>query len=656
MSYHFKKPVFRNSDLPTGLVGYWKFNNDATDSSGKGYDLTAGAGAAAPTFALIDYWKSGEYSTEFTASDNEYYTVTRNADLDCLNAFTIAGWIYADDITSVAIVDKDSAGNGYGVQLDGSSKLVLNMNNGARATSATAVAAGRWTPFAVVYDQVTARVYLDGNLENSAAYTTDCEDAAVDFRLGSLADGSLDFDGKLKDLAIWSVALTPLQVKSLALGIDLSKYAYRPNNVSTAPTVWLKGNEVSGNAIDTQLAHDFVETSGTIAGTGGYIEGVSRLIAAADTEYFTCADHADWDIATDVDFGWAAWIKLTSSAAVNPIISRDGNNDYELSVLADNTLNFDIGNATILTSTTTVPDSTWTHVAIVRKSGTAYLYIDGIEADSAADTTAVATTNAVNIGYDGTVYFDGALADICYWKTYGPTAAEIKSLACALPIQRQGIVLYSKMNQTSGNETAEIGGQTLVNTSVGTVAGEVSNARLFVKATPSYFTIANSAALDLSADASIIGWAKPTGTDYGAIIAKDYSGNGYGILWNGLGYLEGVWNGGSRGSSAAGLALTAGAWNHFAIVFDQANFIQYVGGVVKTTDAYSTNNADTGTDITIGSLDNHLTAYGGGLDEFLIIQRYFRPEEIKAVYLKGLNGKEITTNELPTFKQSPIML
>jgi hypothetical protein len=34
------------------------------------------------------------------------------------------------------------------------------------------------------------------------------------------------------------------------------------------------------------------------------------------------------------------------------------------------------------------------------------------------------------------------------------------------------------------------------------------------------------------------------------------------------------------------------------------------------------------------------------IDEAVIAKRYFRPEEIKAVYLKGLNGKEVTSTEI----------
>jgi hypothetical protein len=101
---------FRPSDIPIGLVGYWKFNNDAVDSSGKGYDLTS---VNTPAYAIDDYWKTGEYSTDLVPASNQRFTRVRNTDLDLLDAFTIAFWMKADNITSVQVLDKDQAGNGY---------------------------------------------------------------------------------------------------------------------------------------------------------------------------------------------------------------------------------------------------------------------------------------------------------------------------------------------------------------------------------------------------------------------------------------------------------------------------------------------------------------------------------------------------------------
>ena len=45
--------------------------------------------------------------------------------------------------------------------------------------------------------------------------------------------------------------------------------------------------------------------------------------------------------------------------------------------------------------------------------------------------------------------------------------------------------------------------------------------------------------------------------------------------------------------------------------------------------------------------DGASNPFNGTLDDVVIAQRWFRPEEIKAVYNKGFNGKEVTTTEIP---------
>jgi hypothetical protein len=652
MITNFSKPVFRPDSLSTGLVGYWKFNNGVTDSSGKGYDLTAGAGAAAPTFALIDYWKSGEYSTDFKAADNEYYTITRNADLDCLNAFSIAGWIYADDITSVAIVDKDSVGNGYGVQLDGSSKLVLNINNGARATSATAVAAARWTHFACVYDQTTARVYLDGNLENSAAYSTDAADEAVDFRLGSLADGSLDYDGKLKDLAIWSVALTPIQVKSLALGIDLSKYAYRPNHVSTQPTHWWKLNEVSGDRSDSVSTNPLTLTdNNTVLSSGGYVEGVSALFSAAASESLSNATVTDFAVGTD-DFTFRVRLNKTAGAATANIFGTSYSDGFMVDIVGGTDVTVYMGGGAAKLTRTCITSASWQDV-VLRRSGTNLtLWVDGIQQGATVtNSTNLGTpTGPFSIGFDASSdHFNGLMEDFAFWKGYALTDAEIKSLACALPIQRQGIVSYWKMEgATAGDETDSIGSNTLVATAgageLVTATGQVSKGRDFEATEEAYFTVANNDSIDIASDFTLMGWWKSESSTAGELF---YKGTADYAIQLGADNKHVFYSRGTGFTSAT--VFVNGTFAHLVGTHDGAYAKTYVDGVNTLSTADTTLPNDTAGALTVGATAVPGTYADGIADELMLWKRYARPEEIKAVYLKGLNGKEVTTSERSGF-------
>jgi hypothetical protein len=71
----------------------------------------------------------------------------------------------------------------------------------------------------------------------------------------------------------------------------------------------------------------------------------------------------------------------------------------------------------------------------------------------------------------------------------------------------------------------------------------------------------------------------------------------------------------------------------------------YYGGSFIETDAVNTN-IDAGTGgIRLGQGDG-TNFFDGLMDETFVAIRGLRPEEIKAVYLKGLNGKEVTSTEI----------
>lgn len=979
---------FRPSDISTGLVGYWKFNNDPNDSSSSGYNLTP---SGSPTYTTDSYWKDGEYSTHTITASSQYFSVSK-ASAPNLNmqtqAVSVSAWVKLAanaSVCCVAGVYNNGAADAQYLLYSNGTNWAFNITNATptavEAISTTSTTGGRWTHVVGTYDGANVKIYIDGNFEKATAQTGNMHVADSEpFMVAGVNRTTSYADADIKDVAVWNVVLTPIQIKSLAMGVDYQNLAYRPSNVSTYPTHWWKMNEVSGIRYDAVSAlkdgsfeswnaasyaeadstttkasnwaiysssdahggvagvvwnagssyslgkvqfelaqygtisgtivaklyassaqgtsgvptgsalatsdavdvtglpvyetfawtdfifstpysltsgtwycltlecgtlsgsnnnqvfisesnaatyHGFDKPSGTwttyannekplfktysytaeslvnwtlnggsvakesstvkvgtysakltgagagnnafiyqdvysafgvgkgktltfgawvyassattarlyfsdsvsstaasswhtgtpgwefltltgtigvtatnayvyfqvynttgsayvdgsvvregyfvpttttamphnaltltdnntVLSSGGYVEGVGADFEAGASEYFSSADSADWDLATGTDFGWSAWIKLESSAAVNPVITRDNNNDFALSVAADNTLTFDIGNANILASTATVPDSTWTHVAVTRASGTAKIYIDGIEADSAADATAVASAEALNIGYDETVYFDGVMADIAYWKGYAPTAAEIKSLACALPIQRQGIVSYWKLDEQSGNRADSIGSNTLTdNNTVLYDTGKVGNAADFEATNSEYLSITDASQSGLNftgTEVFLSAWIKPESLVTAGIVNKSLNtGNQrsyalYSTVTTGIVQFLVSSDGSATSNSVSTSALSNGVWTHTSGTYDGSFTKIYFNAVNEDSDAFTSAIYDSTADVRVGCLNDAL--YQDGLiDEVIIAQRYFRPEEIKAVYLKGLNGKEVTSNE-----------
>jgi hypothetical protein len=648
---------FRPDSIATGLVGYWKFNNDATDSSASGYNLTA---VNTPTYtANGNYWKD-EYRADLASASSQYFRIDNAStpNLKGLTALTWSCWLKVTADAQMYFIDFGYyESKGFQCRINGGS--IDWYINGTVQTTANAYTVGKWEHWVGTYDGATSTLYKDGNLVQSSAKSTNPTDPTTKgFSVGAYDHTSpgLYYNGAVKDVAIWNVALTPLQIKSLALGVDLSKYTYRPNNVSTQPTHWWKLNEVSGDRADSMGTFPLTDNSATPSGRG-YIEGVGSTHGTAG-DYLSHATDATLNFGTgDFSIAWSTYFASVADAARYQLGKWDTSSAGWAVMIDPATpiiVLYDAGAHSVSVTPNAIAVNTWYHFVVKRDGANIKFYQDGVQigtdqtAVTSYDGTAVDfTVGSVN-GANGVHV--GQLADVAIWKGYALTDAEIKSLACALPIQRQGIVSYWKMDDLTGNATDSIGVNTLTETS-GTIAsdtGEVGTARDFEATDTEYFTRANadSATLKSLTDFSIIFWAKKESsavqyvTDFGMAESK-----GFAIRENGSDQLVWYINGAGQTSD---VAWANAAWTNFCCRYTGATGDVYKNGVATTTGAYSTNPADATTDFFVGArISGSVESYFDGLlDEMIIAKRYFRPEEIKAVYLKGINSKEVTSTEL----------
>ena len=629
---------FRPSDLGTGLVGYWKFNNDATDSSSSGYDLTA---ENSPTYTENgNYWKD-EYCANTADSGNKCFTLTHKAPLDFVGeSFTWSFWAKATSLgTAPGIIGKSnwSPTNGYYLRHNASGRIDVKISGGSNIYFTNGnVVVGKWRHYVWVRDKTanTHALYVDGNLDSAPqSDTTALTGNTEDLMIGGYG-GTEEFNGSLKDVACWNVALTPIQIKSLALGVDLLSYAYRPNNVSTQPTHWWKLNEVSGNRADSIGAATLTDNATVLSG-GGYLEGVAADLEQANSEYFSVADSADWSAGSG---NYSIFLRFKLETVPDGTNTKyffsqtqDGSNMIEanLTTTGASFTQTQGGSATISHAVTGV--ITWVagvwYTIVLRKTGNDYeWFADGIKiGTTTTDATAWADmTGDLRIGRTAASYFDGQMEDYAIWKGYALTDAEIASLACALPIQRQGIVMYSKMNAASGNETSEIGNLTLTANGtggIGTGTGQVNGARDLEAADSDYFQIANADAIDITSDMGIFGWHKPEAVSITqTIVDKDYAGDGYGVRIDATNKVNFYV---SNDTDVSSSSVVAGTFVHFFGNYDGALKAIYINGILEGNGAFSTNPADTTTALRIGS-----TIAGGD-------------------YADGLMDEEATSTEVP---------
>lgn len=657
------------------LKAYWKLDEASgtrADSSGNGNTLTDNNTVAA---AAEDYWKTGENSADFEASNSEYLSRTDAAQVGLeLNgtSFTVSAWVKPESFgLQNAIISKNPASNdGYLVYLPAGDTRVNVYLNGSLYQSATnAVTTGRWNHVCVVRDIANNRlmIYVNGNLFPTAAaasYFTATDVIAGNsepVQVGRYGTSSSYFDGYMKDVAVWNVALTPLEVKSLALGINSTTYHYRPTALTTQPSSFWKFNEASNAAgavsrADTSGSNTLTDNNTVVSG-GGYFEGLGADFERDNSEYLSAGDIYDLNASS---FSMSAWIKIESSAADLNIISKWNPSTGWMWRITNSLqgIQFWFDNSAQGSSTNyTFKTGTWYHIAVVfdDTANTLKHYVDGVVVQTVSSVTSNPsnTANNFNVGRrsDGSDYFDGIITDAAVWSTYAMTDAEVKSLASGLPVQQSGFVSYYKLNETSGNRADSYGTNTLTdNNSTGFSTGQVSNAADFESTNSNYLSITSPPTdLKMQTDFSVVFWTKPESVTSNEMYIV-YNGGGFG---NGFAFIVTDASGGTMSmyrDTAYAVSYTEGtlddtSWKHIVGEWDGASYKLFLNSFQGNSNAGATPPTSVTTDFNIGRAGTNGRYIDGLLDEILIAKRYFREEEIKTIYNKGLNGKELTSSE-----------
>ena len=651
------RTLFRPSDIPTNLVGYWKFNNDATDSSTSGYNLT---GTGTPTYNTPDYWSSGEKYVDYNGS-SQYHSI---AHASCPNlalsasAYTVSCWIKPETVSgTIYLASKFSGTHGWSIIIANGVVKAYHVSSEVGA-SATSLVANRWYHICGVYTKTAYLIYINGNLDSITAGTTDADANTTDFEVAGYNGTTNMFTGWMKDLSIWSSALTPLQIKSLALGQDLSRYSIRPNSaLLPTPTTYWKLNDIGADGTNFNRLDSIGSLHLTAAGQPrsriGYMEGVGVSFSGG-TEYLSASDNTAFDFSGGL-WSVGVWLYIDTTDRIIFSQGTDASNYIalyitggvlKLAVYASGSYSVEV------VGTTTIPTGKWVHVAVVENGNSWKLYLNGVDDTASGGTDSDRAANysgsfRVGCSWDaGGNYWAGKLSDFAIWKGTALSAAQVSTLACGLDINAQGLVSYWKMDGT-GNETDVISGKVLTETSgtIDSATGKVGNARDFEAGDTEYFDAGDDAAFE-PAYFSISCFVKPEtiGSNMPVVTKRGTGDNGYefGISTLGSPYLfaEGV-------SRATTSTMSAGAWYQMAASYNGVNASVYFNGKNEIVGAL-TYTTDTDGNFKVGG-DAGITQYYDGLiDELLFFKRSVFDEEATALYIKGLNAKEATNSEIET--------
>ena len=142
-----------------------------------------------------------------------------------------------------------------------------------------------------------------------------------------------------------------------------------------------------------QTKHSTTQSKVPSSSSSIYFDGTGDELRATNSS-------SDFAFGTG-DFTVAAWIRWDAQASNNPLIgNRQGavNDAWMFYISTSNNLAFSSGTAILLSSSSTIAATTWTHCAVVRDSGTLRIYKDGTQVGTASNSNNFSSTNRIFCG------------------------------------------------------------------------------------------------------------------------------------------------------------------------------------------------------------------------------------------------------------------
>jgi Concanavalin A-like lectin/glucanases superfamily len=211
-----------------GLVSWWPAESNAADVVGHNTGVLMNGATFAP----------GKFGQAFSFDGTgAHVRIADDASLHSTNGLTFQAWVnpsnlaYAQSILSKwDAVSLPQNQKSYSIWLSGGKFIFTVCATGddltgphADLVSVGSIAANQWTHVAATYDGSKMRVYLNGHLDNQAAFSYGIFPGTNDLGIGALVGGvpagtnSFSFSGGIDEPAIYNRALSPIEIQQIYL-------------------------------------------------------------------------------------------------------------------------------------------------------------------------------------------------------------------------------------------------------------------------------------------------------------------------------------------------------------------------------------------------------------------------------------------------------
>lgn len=399
-----------------------------------------------------------------------------------------------------------------------------------------------------------------------------------------------------------------------------------------------------GNTLLTDLSGNFLNgtKSGTTFSTGSF-DGSEALTFDGTDDEVIIGDQSILDF--DSELTIAAWVKTNDASSSQCILSK--NNAYYVYLYGGTNgarvrIGFSIGGSWVSYTTSTsntVPENTWTHVAVTYDGSNIRVFLNGSPAGSTAQTGTLSNSNKdIELGTLWNGYrMDGQLDEITLFDT-ALDASEIEMLYTGEwlePILPESVATYD-FEEGSGS----VAGDSSTHSLDGVITGSTFSSdaifgsySLNFDGSDDLVTISDTSLLDVSDALTLSAWIQTTDTSiHQCILGKNsayylylYAGTYGSRVRVGL-RINGAWDTHTSPNTSS-LSIAANTWTHVAATYDGADLRIYIDGVEVSSKAVSGQIGNSNKDIELGTIWNGFR-FSGLMDYVEIYDLALAPEAV----------------------------
>jgi hypothetical protein len=632
-------------DLQKGLVGWWKFDGNALDST-----PYADNGTVTGATLTTDRHGDSNDAYSFNGSGN-YISIANASQLDPTSALSVSLWFEGNLSSSTVggLIAKDLGGGGvnnppYGLWVSSGKLTFFTDESGDDNISITSgtLSNSTWYHAVGTYDGTTMRLYINGSLIGTA------NQPAVAATTGNLEIGqqksgfSRWFNGSIDDVRIYNRALSASEVTALYM-------EYSPSvNADSGESGLLGWWKLNGNTTDSTPHANNLTVTGTAPTATTDRHGVANSAESFNgSSYLTSSNINIANSAFTISF-WAnvsSWnsVGYGNSAGFIGNTAGSGSMDQWLHLAIRNQKPYFGFYNDDLTGTTVINSGQWYFYTFsVTAAKLKSIYVNGA-LDSSGTASGLLGTGMNQIGadaFDGDL--NGSMQDVRVYN-YALSSSQISNLYKLYNSEialggtgasgginlGEGLVGEWNFDGNVYDNTPYSDNGTATGATLTTDRHGNSNDAYSFNGSSNYITVPDANQLSPSA-ITVSCWVYPTVNATGNFVSK--GGNAeYRYRMNSGGTIT-FFDEGATNAISTTATIPLNQWSMVSVTGNSSNLAIYINGALSTSGGSAYLSSNTSNALWFGTYNSSSEFFGGTISHVRIYNRALSAAEIAALY------------------------